>query len=292
MLYIVPSNLFNAMENTLPSGSSFGFVSKQGWNIHDSATVAYYPFNINVTTQTAVGMTYNELIQACEPLSNYHLKIYRYIENVEDPFEKLEVPKGHDYKAGLTTRLHLKRTTARGEVIKVDYYSDPELTDLVLTVDINYTRDAVGFATERQTTRRWVMENGNYNTDTKVTQKSYTDNPEDQIKEGIRRRQNIIDTVQPAILGAMIEVLGSTLSQLQILLLGRQFIDEFESQFDRFVKASSTVTDPADPNFGRKNIVVAFEAKAQEPEAAWMNTPSQLLGGATVLQFLVNEFSI
>jgi hypothetical protein len=292
MLYIVPSNLFNAMENTLPAGSSFGFVSEQGWNIHDSSSVAFYTFNINVTTQAAVGMTYNELIQACEPISNYHIKMYRYMDGVDDPFEKLKVPKGHDYKAGLTTRLHLKRTTVKGEVVKVDYYSDSELTDLVLTVEISYTRDAVGFATERTTTRKWVMENGDYHPDTKVTTKSYTDNPEDQIKEGARRRQNIIDTIQPAVLGGMIEVLGASMNQLQILLMGRQFIDEFEGQFDRFVKASSTVTDPVDPNFGRKNIVVAFEQKAQEPEAAWMNSPSQLLGGATILQFLVNEFSI
>lgn len=291
MIVIISSAHFNALQNTLPAGYDIGW-EEEGIYYHDSAMIPYLPFDINVTTQTAIGMSYSAFLAASTPREQFYPKIYRYIDNKNGTYDEREVPTGHDYKAGLSIRLQPKRTTVKGEVVRVDYYVDKELTDKVLTVEVSYERDPLGFATGRTTTRRWVMENGDYHPNSKVTHKSYTINMEDQIREGIRRRQNIVNTVQPAVLGAMVSLLSGDYSRMEILFLGRVFLDKFEIEFDKFIKASSTVTDPNDPNFGRKSVVVAFEVEAKLPASAWMNMPTPLLGGATILQYLSNEFSI
>jgi len=82
--------------------------------------------------------------------------------------------------------------------------------------------------------------------------------------------------------------------------MGRDFMDRFEDEFDNFRKSSSTVTDPQDPNFGRKVVVVALEIAANGDSGAtpdpipatdpWLNEKPATLGGASILQYLSNEF--
>ena len=49
-----------------------------------------------------------------------------------------------DYTCELTQSLYPKRTLVQGELQLVEWYSDVGLTDLVLKVDIVYTRDECG----------------------------------------------------------------------------------------------------------------------------------------------------
>jgi len=198
-----------------------------------------------------------------------------------------------NYKTELEDSLFPKRTMIHGQVIKVDWYSDEALSDLVLTVDITYNRDAVGFAIDRTTVRSWINGNGDVNPKIKTTKKKYNINVEDAIAEGKRRRKNIVDAVQLPVISFMVETLAP-LTIPEILLIGRAFMDDMEDFFNKFISNSSTITDIEDPNIGRKSIVVELERKATT-DATWLNnTPLQLdpTGNTSILQYLVYEFSI
>lgn len=193
-----------------------------------------------------------------------------------------------EYTKQVKPNLYPKRTKVKGEVQKVQWYADAALTDLVLEVDIVYTRDVQGFATDRTTTRKWVMNNGNFHADTKVTTKKYNINIEDQIVEGKTRRRNIVNIVQLPVMSFLIETETPGMSVPEILLMGRAFMDTMELHFQKFIDNSSTVTDPLDPDFGKKQIVVAFE----DATDSWMENTPAALGGATIRQYLIGEFSI
>ena len=74
--------------------------------------------------------------------------------------------------------------------------------------------------------------------------------------------------------------------------MGRDFIDRHENEFQKFIESSSTVTDPNDPNFGRKKVVVAIETAANSTDTWLKNAPPSLGGSITIENYLVAEFSI
>ena len=290
MIYRITESDFNAINAEMPDSLEFGYSGDDGLFYYDDAIFPHIPFDLNITLMESVGKNYSDYVSSLSPITDFYCKIYRYFE--EDDLKDLDrtkPPLGHDYKTGLNVRLHPKRTTIKGEVVKVDYYADPGLTDIILVVEIEYVRDSLGFALSRTTNRRWALENGSFHETEKVTTKSYSVNAEDQIKEGIRRRQNIIDTLQPAVLKFMFEsLLPQGLSQMQIVLMGRAFIDSHELEFDKFVKSSSTVTDPASPNFGKKTLVVEFENATE----TWLDNTPASLGGISIRDFIIQEASI
>ena len=198
-----------------------------------------------------------------------------------------------DYRKEISGSLFPKRTKVQGEIVKVEWFRDKELTDLYLRVDISYTRDTIGTALERETTRTWINRDGSENSDTKVTEKSYIINQEDQTAEGKRRRENIVNGLEFPVLAMMMEVLIPTgLSQQAVLLKGKAFLDDFEGEFDRFIKNSSDITDPLSEDFGKKSVVVAIE-DAPAATYEWLNMLPNSLGGLkSIRQFLVEEFSI
>ena len=289
MIYILPEEYYVAINQKMPSNIQFGY-EEEGHFYYDDSIISHITFDIDITLKEAINKTYNELVVELEPLANYHCKIYDYIEEeLLIDADKTKPPFGHDYKTGLITRLHPKRTTIKGEVIRVDYYSDKELTDLVLTVEVEYIRDDIGFAISRKTTRRWVLKNDEYHPETKITEKSYVINLEDQIKEGLRRRQNIIDSIQPRVLYLLFEVMlpeGKT--KEEIIYIGREFLDRHEPEFDRFIKSSSTIIDINDPNYGKKELAVAFMIATDE----WLDNKPATLGGISIREYIINEVSI
>jgi hypothetical protein len=160
------------------------------------------------------------------------VKIHNYIEN-PDSYDLYEPPIGLDYITGLTTKFFPKRTMNKGEITKVDYYADEELTDLILTVDIAYNRDGLGLAVDRTVTRAWIKEDGQPHCCPKVTKKIYTINIEDQIKEAHRRRENIVDKLLLVVLGMMIATEpGETLAD--VLTDARNFVFTYKTEFDTF----------------------------------------------------------
>jgi hypothetical protein len=150
-----------------------------------------------------------------------------------------EPPVGIDYITGLNTKLFPKRTMSKGEVNKVDYYSDEELTDLVLAVDIVYNRDGLGLATDRTVTRSWIKEDNQAHCCPKVTRKVYTINIEDQIKEAHRRRENIVDKLLLVVLGMMIAT-NPEETLADVLTDARNFVFTYKTEFDTFESSGGT----------------------------------------------------
>lgn len=203
-----------------------------------------------------------------------------------------------DYKNELVQSLIPKRTAVQGEVVKVEWFQtldgNNNPTNKVLLVDVVYTRDNTGFAISRTTTRTWINRDGSENPDTKTTSKYYFINSVDQIQEGIKRRKLLVDNIQIPVLGLVMESLiplGYT--QESCLLKGRQFMDDYDQEFNKFVQNSSTVTDPADPDVGMKTIRVKVRDEANPNHVLWLDKAPGSLGGATTIrQYLLAEFDI
>lgn len=93
--------------------------------------------------------------------------------------------------------LHKKRTFVKGEVTTVEYYAEYDLLskeykDLILKEERSYLRDN-GLVYQRNLTVTWY-----YLDDTEGEQKSTVKYypPDESIKEGIRRRTNIISNLK------------------------------------------------------------------------------------------------
>lgn len=239
------------------------------------------------------------------------LQLDNFIASFQDTNPEDKVPKVIDlaleyskhfhainYVKGLNKSLIPKRTVTQGEVTCVEWYgglnASMEPEDLILKVDIVYTRDATGFATSRTTTRTWINRDGTENEDKKITTKYYFINPSDMIDEGLRRRKLLVSSIQIPTLTFMTEALvplGYT--QESVVLRGRAFMDEYENYFNKFVDNSSTITDPADPDFGMKTIIVRIRDEANLDYVEWLDkSPPSLGGSTTIRQYLMNEFDI
>lgn len=195
-----------------------------------------------------------------------------------------------DYTIMPKPNLFPKRTFVKGELRKVEWYEEETFQNLVLVAEMSYTRDYFGFATSRTTVRKWYAEDGSELENIKTTNKKYS--PLEQIKEGKRRRGNIVDGIQLPTMSFMVETMTVepwNLDQMTILLMGRDFMDRFSNQFKNFIDNSSTIT--SGPNIGKKSVVVAMEEAATSTDT-WLNNASAQLGGAKILQYLVGEFSI
>ncbi len=204
-----------------------------------------------------------------------------------------------NYKSvDLTQSLIPKRTVIQGEVRKVDWYKSlnqsgqPE--DKVLCVEIDYNRDPTGFAISRTTTRTWMNLDDTPNEETKVTTKYYYVNPSDQIDEGLKRRSLLVKSLQFPVMQAMMEVLmplGYT--QSSVVLQGRTFLDDYEDSFSKFIENSSSINDPASPDFGKKTVVARIEQENKPEYITWLDSAPPVFGGSmTIRQYLVAEFSI
>jgi len=239
------------------------------------------------------------------------------ISNFVDTDPALKVPKIYDYVVGsssnkhhfainykteLTRTLIPKRTIVRGEVQRVEWFAslDASLnpTDKIIDVQITYVRDVTGFAQSRTTTRTWINKDGSDNEEVKITSKYYFINPSDMIDEGLKRRKLLVNNLQMPMVKFMCEVLmplGYT--QQAVILIGRKFMDDYETEMNNFVENSSTITDPADEDFGKKSIVVKIENNAMGGPNAdynlWLDKAPPSLGGLTTIrQYLIAEFSI
>jgi len=198
----------------------------------------------------------------------------------------------------LTQSLIPIRTVTKGEVTQVDWYKSLDENnapqDKVIRVEVVYNRDASGFAISRTTTRTWINIDESDNEENKITHKHYFVNPSDQIDEGVKRRSLLVKSIQFPVLQGMMEVLMPLgFDKGTVILKGRDFMDEYETEFNKFVDNSSSINDPADPNFGKKSIVVKIEEENKANYVQWLDSaPPVFGGGITIRQYLVNEFSI
>ena len=181
-----------------------------------------------------------------------------------------ESDKGRDvrsvnYKTGLTTRLHkVVSNMYRGEVREVDYYTDETETELVLSVGVyadetlttlGYLRNVVGSPVERWTRRTWYRKDGTPGF-TKVTHKVYTHDPAAQMREGIRRRTNIIDklsvdVLQSYVFTTAVDPMNPTEAEMTDAYdVVTAYMDKYEAGVTTFIRVGrhDFTVPPASPN--------------------------------------------
>lgn len=260
----------------------------EGIKIHNNSLTVYT--NVEVDLESTQDEQIRAVVISHQGLPKPRAKIFDFVSEEVRGKDFREI----DYIVEPLPNLKPKRTFTRGELQKVEWFSDDQLTNKIIEVNITYTRDAFGFATDRITERKWLDQYNNFLPDTKITTKKYT--LLEMIQEGKRRRGNIVDGVQLPVFSFLQEAASDQenpygLNPETVLLYGRDFMDRFNSQFKNFVDNSSTVTDMNNPNFGKKNVVVAFEEASATTDPA-LNFQPTVLGGASILQYLINEFSI
>lgn len=205
-----------------------------------------------------------------------------------------------DYKMEVVSGLKLihKRTVTKGEVTEVEWYktldAEQNPTDLVLRVNISYVRDASGFALYRTVVRTWINEDESENTETKISTKLYYVNPSDMIVEGDKRRKLLVQEIQIPVMNLIGEVLipqGITLSN--VIVKGRKFLDDYDGEFNKFKHHSSSITDPASPDFGMKSVRVKIRDEADATHVEWLDLYPNSLGGSTSIRdYLMEQFNI
>lgn len=284
--------VYRGLHSQLPSGTELGAPEEGGDDTFivtgfwmDKLKTAGY--DMDVACNSIFG---NDLSYYGKDMDQFEVKIW----DITDPTmrELHNDFRAIDYRTGLTCTLYPKRITNQGEVVGVEWFKNSDLTDKIIHVDVEYSRDVYGFAVSRITTRKWVMKNEEYHPKTKVTEKFYNINLEDQITEGKKRRANIVNTLTMPTFGALQAVLlPQGKSPTEVLLLGRKIMDQLDPFFQKFIGNSSTITDINDPNVGRKTIAVEIERMANN-EYAFFKDPVSIFGGASIEQYLVAQFSI
>mgnify|MGYP003113399262 CR=1 FL=1 len=204
-----------------------------------------------------------------DTLNPRHCKLYRFMDVTN--CNEYDAPRQHNYVLGLNTKLFPKRKFVQGELQTIHWYSDIEKEDLVLKVIIEYTRDGLGFATTRKTTRTWIREDGSEHEWTKVSIKEY--DMLAQINEGVRRRGNIVKGIQMPVLGMMMQTIQDK-SSTEVILMGRDFLKKYQSDFVAFQN---------DSNAG---IITEITNATEE----WLDNP--IGGGATIRTYIINELDI
>jgi len=205
-------------------------------------------------------------------------KLYRYVDNPSDYAED-ECPKGIDYKSGLNTNLHARRTFLKGELQRVEWfagYDGTTYTDPIIDVNITYNRDPLGFAISRTTVREWYLEDGTKSPDTLTTVKWYSD-AISRHKEGVRRRSNHILYLKEAVIGLMLDA-GVDSNPGVVIQLGRDFLEFYKIAIAAFEQDSqSTFKDSV----------------TTDTIHAWLDETPPMLGGAvTIRQFVIAELTL
>jgi len=237
--------------------------------VTDDGTDCVIQFNASVTQSELDQVV---AAHAGQDVQDKMVKLYDY---VNDPrHDKTESPTDINYITGLNSQLFPKRTMVQGEVQTVEWYSDQALTDLVLKADIVYSRDAAGFATNRQTTRCWYLKDGTPHPDTKVTVKDYDAEPMAKIAEGKRRRGNIVNHIEANVAGML---LATETGETQAILdMGRSFMETYNTEINIFISAS------------KQNLYTVTQADTAHP---WLDNVIDGQG-TTIRQWVLAECNI
>ena len=229
------------------------------------------------------------------------LKIFRYI----DPDElrglwpnKRKPPKGLNYKTGLSIRLEEKVSLVNGEVVQVDFYESADVNpdgnrvynELVVRETHTYTRDFAGFALKRKILIEWIREDGSPSPTTKERPKTYSQRG--SIREGKRRRSNIIDQLEIQVAQALLAtevVVPPTDPEFgpqmdAALQLGREFLKAHQSEVAVFVEGGHKSL--------RDEVVPAYDVESfQNAPAPWMENVDPV-SGLTVRALILDALDI
>lgn len=262
------SNLQDAMKYKVATGRNIHRFD----NPTDEMPPVWYYLSIesNVDGETLPHVEIEQSFLFVEGRNPMACKIYRYIDEAVTP--ESTPPRGHNYRTGLTGGLYSDRKFVKGELQSVDWYADKAKTDLVVSVKIQYTRDPLGFAVERWTTRTWYREDGEPHPLVKKTPKEYDDLS--QIDEGIRRRGNIVKILQKPMLGLLV-MTSPGVSQISLVIEGRRFLSDYKVDFDNFRDVSNHHV---------------LDRLANDTEYPWLDNMTPY--GITIRQFLIQNLTL
>jgi hypothetical protein len=199
-------------------------------------------------------------------------------------FAKEEAKNKHfhniDYTIELDRNLVPKRHFVFGELRKVDWFSDPEMTDLVLTTEYVYTRNALGFAESRVSTRTWYMTNGEPHPRQKLRDKAYFINPQDQLDEIILKRTNNVRQINIALVYLVPLLSGGQVTSQQIIESGRAFFNANDLNRNTYV------------NEGASGLEAAV--RTADETFSWMDistAPLGMQGISTIRGYIIYQLS-
>jgi hypothetical protein len=251
----------------------------------DNGTVLYYRGSdvISYDTEPQSGYTEDATLNPGELTLIKEepdwVKIHRFI--LVSNYSKDVAPIDHNYKSGLVTTLFPKREFFHGELQRVCWFADKSFTDLIIEVNIVYTRDPLGFPIERVTTRTWFCEDGTPAPLTKITEKEYAHDPILQLKEGIIRRGNLVTNLTASVMGMMMATIPANAGESElerqgrVVVTGRNFLALYKQEFNNFIDDSN------------KEVITAI-TNAQD---AWLAYPNPYSPTTTIKDYILFELN-
>ena len=209
-------------------------------------------------------------------------------DHLDTPAVLWDPPLALNYATGLATRLRKAETFVQGELRTIAYHPDATV-DLatgaitfvgapVVREDFAYVRDAAGFAKSRTQTITWLRKDGSDHPTQKVMGKVY--NPGASMREGKRRRRNIIDQVELRVAQLLLETeLANQGGDVQgTLELGRDLASHYGKEISDF------------ENLSKQSILTAIQ---NDQQFAWLdNLPPSLGGAITIRDEVIAELDI
>lgn len=267
-------------------------------------------FEITETLTTEESEALNELVANFED-TDISLKKPLIIS-----YAKAEASSKHfhniNYKNELTVRLQKQSIIVKGEMQKVTWFRHMEYQTVngiptrvysipVIKTETSWLRDASGFAIAKNPpVRTWYNEDGTENSETKVMDDPYYYEDFEQIDEGVKRRTLLVKAIQKPtqmIIAEVMMPLGMSLET--VLLRGREFLDDYDSEFNKFKENSSSITEThledgsINPDFNKKSIVVKLQNEQKEHHKEWLDKIPLSLGGIkSIRDHLISEFDI
>lgn len=291
--YKISKEIQQVFQRDMPKFTSFGFnklhhlTNEPVYYIHQEQIDAIRAANINLDAiaQANYGMSFDEFIA---PKKTHPYKIYNFL--AESPnFEGIgdnpwKFPCDIDFTTMLTiTPAKKSLPKIQGKPTSAEYYEsyDPLTgiySNILARIDFELTYDALGFITNRSLKLRFYRTNETVSEEFKELGRSYDPiyDSEYRIKEGVLRRQSIVDNLQLPILGVLQAVYPGT-PMTEVVEMGRAFLEFHNDAFELFIKAS------------KKDIITSI-TEATDP---WLDAPFPPAGpGATVRMYIISELSI
>lgn len=194
-----------------------------------------------------------------------------YVDIKLSRFTKVYPLKTCDFKKQCIPNLIYDELIENGLIVTEFYYSDEEKTDLVIHVDVTYEYGEDSLV-------RKIIYNVNYYDENHNIGMSYSKikilTNRQKLKLLKNRRKTISETAQAAVIGLL--RMSYPDEQVQDLLqIGGEFIIKYKNSLDIFEAAGSLK-------------IIGDITKATE---YWLDATPVALGGATIRQYLIGEFS-
>lgn len=216
-------------------------------------------------------------------LLNKRPKVYTYCQG---NITKNDVNFIHiDFVTALSKKLFRKSYLVKGECQKEEFYEAYNagvFSNLVVIEEHVFTRDALGFASRRDTTVKWINNNESVNPVTKSLVKYYSQL--EQIDEGKTRRGNLVDSLQmPVIAFIQFAMTGSMSPTNAAILEGRRFLFDYKIEFETFVGESN------------KEIISCLNTMtnmsyATSAKYSWIDSMTPL--NVTIRNYLISQLTI